>query len=95
MRLAKLAAVTLIKNEDEALVLYGPKTGSMLRFLDCHIQLLDRCDNHLCFITELTNQRLGVDGTVNAALLETIKFSHGLVIEVFPVDHKDDFMNFI
>jgi methyl coenzyme M reductase beta subunit len=88
MGLAKLGAVTLIKNEDDALVPQIVQLMDVPELADSRIQLLDGGNDQLVIPCQLPYQRVGVIGTINASFAEAVKFLDGLVIQVFTVHHE-------
>ena len=57
--------------------------------------LLDGGEDELCIFCELPDQRIGVVGDIYAVFFEAVKLLHGLVVEVFPVDHKKHLIDII
>ena len=58
------------------------------------IQLLDSRDNDFIVIfIDITLQSCGAVRAVDAVRRETLILFHGLIIEVFAVNHEEDFIN--
>ena len=106
---AKLRAVALVKNEDDALVLQGREllfVGEAAVFflllvalavvVQRQTQLLDGGDDDLVGVVvrqQAPHQGAGVGVFFNAAFLEAVEFFAGLAVQVFAVHHKEAFFN--
>ena len=83
--ITELAAVTLIKDHDDMLIIY------IMNFVpvDKIGQLLDRCNNNSRIrIFQLFFQDRRAAVTVGAIFLKPVVFLHGLVVQVLPVHDK-------
>ena len=90
MHVAKLAAVTLVKDNHNLFAVYSVR----LVFLDKGREFLNgRYDDFRIGIGQLLFQYLCGSIAVSRALLETVVFPHGLIIQVFAVNDEKHFVN--
>ncbi len=94
MGFTKLTAMAFIKDEYDLFIFVGFHLESMaiinhgiVEFLDC------RHDQFGIRVVELLHQVVGVCCCINASLLEAIKLSDRLVIEIVTVNHEDNLMD--
>lgn len=90
MHIAELTAVALVKDNDDVLF----KDGVPLIFLDEHVQLL-YCgdDDPRIRVLQLLFENGGGGVAVGRTFFKAVVFLHSLVVEVLPVDHKQNLVN--
>ena len=92
MHIAKLRTVALIKNDNHVII----KSLVALIALDECVEFLDgRNDNLSIWITQLLRQNPSTGITIRRTFLELVVFFHGLVVEVFAVNHEKHLINIV
>ena len=86
MHISELAAVALVKNDDDVLA----KDGVPLVLPHENIQLLNGGDdNFSARVLHLLLQHGGVGIAVGRALFKAVVLLHGLVVQIFSVHHEE------
>lgn len=99
--LAKLRAVALVEDEDDAPVLEGFQLALVLLFpaaAEGQAQLLDGCHNDFIGLIggeKPLHQFSGVGILLDAARLETVELLTGLTVEVFAIHHEDALVDLV
>ena len=90
VHITKLTAVAFIKDQNDVLV----PDGVLGVLGDEHIQLLNGGDNDFgCGIFQLTLQDCRALVSIGGAFFKAVVFLDGLVVQIFPVYHKQHLVN--
>ena len=93
VRVAELAAVTLVENENDPLIPQLVHLGQILRPADGGVQLLQSRHDQLRVVGELLDELLCVVRAVDAAFAEAVELFDCLVIQILPVHAEDHFID--
>lgn len=95
MGFTELAAVAFVEDEDDLAVFLGFHFFEVAFVVDGVVEFLDGGqDEGGGIVVELADEHPGIFRCIDTAFAEGIEFFLGLVIEVFAVYHKHDFMDF-
>ena len=90
VHIAELTAVALVEDDDDVFF----EDGMPLVFFNEDVEFLNGGDNNSRVrIFELSFKNGGGSIAIRRALLETVVFLHGLIVQVFSVDHKQNLVD--
>ena len=82
--------MTLIKDKHHLLLIDGQVSFGFHQV----IEFLNGCDDDFVIVLiQVSSEACCIIGTIDTVRREALILLHGLVIEVFPVDHEEDFIN--
>ena len=84
--------MTFVKNNNHVII---KRLVTLIALDECAEFLDGRNDNFSVWIAQLLRQNSGAGITVRCAFLELVILFHGLVVEVFTVNHEKHFINIV
>ena len=93
MGFSKLAAVTLIEDKDDMFVFEIFHSREIALLIDSGVEFLNGSDDEAGVIVKLLDKSVGVLGSVHTSGAETIELFSCLIIKVFSIYDKYNFMN--
>ena len=94
MRLSKLATMTLIEDENDALIFEIFHLFKVIFLADGAVEFLKGGDDEFGLIAKLRDEFARIVCAIDWAIGKGVKLFGGLNVKVFSIDHKDDFMHF-